>query len=107
MHKVSAQQRIDEVQAIYREWLALQPKLVQAQKDWKKSVKLMAQLEAFYLQGEYRDLFERLEHGEDLNLTTEGEYSVMSEDAIWNAIQEQQQQLWQLLHFAVKHLDKL
>ena len=106
MDKVSAQQRIDEVQAIYREWLALQPKLVQAQKDWKKSVKLMAQLEAFYLQGEYRDLFERLEYGEDLNLTTEGEYSVMSEDAIWNAIQEQQQQLWQLLHFAVKHLDK-
>lgn len=106
MNKPSPQQRIDEVQALYREWLALQPKLEQAQKDWQKSVQLMAQLEDFYLQGEYRDIYEQLENGANLDLTTKGEYSVMSEDAIWNAIQEQQQQLWQLLRFAVKNLDK-
>lgn len=106
MNKPSPQQRIDEVQALYREWLALQPKLEQAQKDWQKSVQLMAQLEDFYLQGEYRDIYEQLENGANLDLTTKGEYSVMSEDAIWNAMYEQQQQLWQLLRFAVKHLDK-
>lgn len=101
-----SQQRIDEIQAIYREWLALQPKLEQAEKDWKKSVKLMEKLEDFYLQGEYRAIFDKLESGENLDLTTEGEYSVMSEDAIWNAMHDQQQQLWQLLRFAVKNLDK-
>lgn len=106
MTKSSSQQRIDEVQAIYREWLTLQPRLEQAQKDWQKSVKLMAQLEAFYLQGEYREIYDKLENGETLDLTTKGEYSVMSEDAIWNAMHEQQQQLWQMLRFAVEHLDK-
>lgn len=106
MNKSSSQQRIDEVQAIYREWVALQPKLEQAQKDWQKSVQLMAQLEVFYLQGEYREIHDKLDNGENLDLTTEGEYSVMSEDAIWNAMYEHQQQLWQLLRFAVEHLDK-
>lgn len=100
------QQRINEVQAIYRDWLALQPKLEQAEKDWKKSVKLMAKLEDFYLQGEYRTIFDKLESSEKMDLTTEGEYSVMSEDTIWNAIHEQEQRLWQLLKFVVKHLDK-
>lgn len=102
----TSQQRIDEIQATYREWLAMQPELAQAEKDWKKSVKLMAKLEDFYLKGEYREIFDKLENGEPLDLTTEGEYSVMSEDAIWNAMHDQQQQLWQLLRFAVKHLDK-
>lgn len=106
MSKTSPQQRIDDIQAIYREWLALQPTLEQAEKDWKKSVKLMAKLEDFYLNGEYRELYEKLENGETLDLTTKGEYSVLSEDTIWNAIHEQQQHLWRLLKFAVKQLDK-
>lgn len=106
LSRPQAQQRINEMQAIYREWLALQPTLEQAQKHWKKSVKLMAQLEKFYFEGEYRALHDKLENGEKLDLTTEGEYSVLSEDTIWNAMNEQQQALWWMLRFAVKHLDK-
>lgn len=109
----STQQRINEIQAIYRDWLDLQPKLRQAQADWQKSVDLMAQLEAFYSGGEYQSLYEAMEHRENseksgltLDLTTQGEYSVMSEDAIWNAMGDEQQALWWLLRFAVKHLDK-
>lgn len=30
----ATQQRINEVQTIYREWLVLQPKLEQAKADW-------------------------------------------------------------------------
>lgn len=30
----------------------------------------------------------------------------MGEDTIWNAVDEQQQALWWMMRFAVKHLDK-
>lgn len=100
------QQRLDEVQALYREWLALQPTLEQAIKDWQHSVAIMQKLEAFYTNGEYGQLNDALEAGADLDLTTEGEYSVLSEDTLWNALGEQDQQLWTLMRFAVKHLDR-
>lgn len=102
----SMQQRLDEVQALYREWLACQPKLEQAQKDWQHSVAIMQKLEAFYTNGEYRQLNDAVDAGADLDLTTQGEYSVLSEDALWDALGEQDQQLWALLRFAVKHLDR-
>lgn len=100
------QQRIDEVQTYYREWLALQPKLEQAEQDWKKSAELMDKMQDFYFDGEFQEFFEAIDNGLDVDLKTEGEYSVMSEDAIWEAIGEHQNKLWRLMRFAVKNLDK-
>lgn len=100
------QQRLDEIQALYREWLALQPKLEQARTEWQHSVAIMQKLETFYTNGEYGQLNDAVDAGADLDLATQGEYSVLSEDALWDALGEQDQQLWALLRFAVKHLDR-
>ncbi|MDO4895206.1 DUF4298 domain-containing protein [Moraxella sp.] len=100
------QKLIDQMQANYKEWLALQEKLSQAHQDLQRSVELMKSLQAFYFDGEWRKLYEKIENGEQFDLTTDGEYSVMSEDTIWNAVHEQESLLWQQLRFAVKHLDK-
>lgn len=107
----SAQQRLDEIQAVYREWLALQPKLAQAEQDWQRSMSLMAQMEAFYFgeadgRSDYSLLHEAEAQGEALDWTTEGEYSVLSEDALWNAFHEQQNQAWRRLRSALAVLDK-
>lgn len=70
----------------------------------------MAQLQAFYFDDEFLAIDNAIENGLKLDLAThlmtEGEYSVMGEDTIWNAVDEQQQALWWLLRFAVKHLDR-
>lgn len=100
------QTRINEMQAIYKEWLATQEKLAQAKAELKKSAELMKKLEDFYFEGDWRDIFEAIENGADVDLTTDGEYSVMSEDTIWNASHEHQSTLWDFLRFSVKNLDK-
>lgn len=100
------QQRINEIQANYHEWLELQTKIEQLQQDLQRSVELRQNMENFYSNGEYQTIFEAIENGEKLDLTTSGEYSVMSEDTIWNALHEQDQMLWQLLRFTVNNLDK-
>ncbi|WP_373779024.1 DUF4298 domain-containing protein [Glaesserella sp.] len=99
------QQRIQQIQHLYREWLELQPTLQQAQSDWQRSAEIINTLEKFYFEGEYQDYFQQIEQGLEVDLTTEGEDSVMSEDTLWNAFYEQQQTLWQQLRFAVAQLD--
>ena len=42
----------------------------------------------------------------NVNLHTQGEYSVMSEDALWNAFADQQTLAWQRLRSAIAVLDK-
>lgn len=106
MTQEQAQNRINEVQETYREWLSVYEKLQQAHQDFIKSNELMEKMEKFYFGGEYREIFEKIENGEKLDLTTKGEYSIMSEDTLWNAFQDQQTLLWKLLKFAVKELDK-
>lgn len=103
---MSMQNRINEVQAIYREWLAVHERLQTAKQDLTKSAELMSQLEDFYFDGEYREFFEQIENGAEVDLTTNGEYSVMSEDTIWNAIADHDSTLWDFMRFCVKHLDK-
>lgn len=100
------QNRINEIQTAYHEWLSLQEKLANTHQDWQKSVELMQKMQDFYLNGEYQEIYEKIENGEKLDLTTQGEYSIMSEDALWDAMHEHDQALWQMLRFAVKHLDK-
>lgn len=106
MTQEQAQNRINEVQETYREWLSLYEKLEQAHQDFIKSNELMQKMEQFYFGGEYREIFEKIEKGEKLDLTTKGEYSIMSEDTLWNAFHDQQTLLWKFLRIAVKELDK-
>lgn len=100
------QQRINHIQALYRQWLELQPKLEQAYQDWQDAIKVMQQLECFYFDGEFGRLYQAIDDGLDVDLTTQGEYSVMSEDALWNAFHDKDSMLWQMMRFAMKHLDR-
>lgn len=103
---MTAQTRINEIQAIYKEWLDVQERLAIAKQDLVKSNELMKELEKFYFNGEYREIFEQIENGEPFDLTTDGEYSVMSEDTLWNAIADHDSTLWDFMRFCIKQLDK-
>lgn len=100
------QQKINEIQEKYKEWLSLHEKLELAYQDLVKSTQLMQEMENFYFNGEYRELFDKIDNGLKVDLTTAGEYSIMSEDALWNAFHDQQTLLWKFLRLAVKELDK-
>lgn len=100
-----AQTRIDEIQQLYREWMQWLPKLEAAQSDWQHAAALMQKLAQFYFGGEYNRYYNALANGLDVDLRTQGEYSVMSEDALWNAFGEQQTLAWQWLRSAVAVLD--
>ncbi len=100
-----AQTRIDEIQQLYREWMQWLPKLQAAQSDWQHAAVLMQKLAQFYFGGEYNRYYNALANGLDVDLRTQGEYSVMSEDSLWNAFGEQQTLAWQWLRAAVAALD--
>ena len=100
-----AQMRIDEIQQLYREWMQWLPKLQAAQSDWQHAAAIMQKLAQFYFGGEYNRYYNALANGLDVDLRTQGEYSVMSEDALWNAFGEQQTLAWQWLRSAVAVLD--
>lgn len=103
---MTPQDRISQIQTTYKEWLELQAKLEQAHQDLQKSTALIKQMEEFYFDGEWREIYEEMENGLEVDLTTDGEYSVMSEDTLWNAFHEQQVLLWDFLRTATKALDK-
>ncbi|XXQ67584.1 DUF4298 domain-containing protein [Neisseriaceae bacterium B1] len=100
------QNEINRIQALYREWLQLYEKLQDSQHDWQRSHEIMDELSEFYFQGKFREFCEHIEQGQDVDLRTEGEYSVMSEDTLWNAFHEQQQLAWTRLRSAIDVLDK-
>ena len=100
-----AQMRIDEIQQLYREWMQWLPKLQAAQSDWQHAAAIMQKLAQFYFGGEYNRYYNALANGLDVDLRTQGEYSVISEDALWNAFGEQQTLAWQWLRSAVAVLD--
>ena len=98
--------RINEIQRLYRDWTQLVPKLEAARQDWQHGMEIMQKLAQFYFSGEFRHYYEALENSPDIDLRTEGEYSVMSEDTLWNAFHEQRQFAWQRLRSAIAVLDK-
>lgn len=95
------QARIDEIQQLYREWTQLLPRLQSASKDWQRAAELMQALGGFYFSGEFLAFHDALTEGATVDLTTPGEYSVMSEDTLWDAFQTQQalaRELLPILH---------
>ena len=79
------QSRLDHIQSCYRRWLELQPKLEAAQEEWRQAA--------------------AVETGLELDERTEGEYRVLSEDALYNAFGEQYELAWQWMRLAMQSLD--
>lgn len=104
--KHPTQERINEVQALYREWTQLLPKLEAARQDWQRGEALMRQMAKFYFDGEYRQAIDAAEQGWKPDLSTQGEYSILSEDALWNAFHEQQSLAWQWMRDCIETLDR-
>lgn len=100
-----AQARINEIQNLYREWLTLQPQLEAAQAQWRRSEQLMRQMIEFYENGEYGRYFQAVSDGLPLTTETLGEYSILSEDALYDAFGEYRQLAIDWLKLAVVALD--
>ena len=100
MDRQQAQARLNEVQALYREWLALLPQLEAAQAEWQRAAALIAQLEDFYL-----PLCNAVAGGLALDERTEGEYRVLSEDAIFDALGDANRLAWGWMRLAMAALD--
>ena len=98
------QSRLDYIQSCYRRWLELQPKLEAAQEEWRQAAGLMAEPDAFYAK-EYMAFNQAVEDGLELDERTEGEYRVLSEDALYNAFGEQYELAWQWMRLAMQSLD--
>ena len=99
-----AQRRIDEIQSLYREWLRLLPKLEAAQDEWRKAAEIVRKLDGFY-SGEYNRYYTEIENGLPVSLETEGEYSVMSQDALYDAFGDHYRLSWEWMRLAVESLD--
>ncbi|MDO4877904.1 MAG: DUF4298 domain-containing protein [Neisseria sp.] len=100
-----AQARINEIQTLYREWLALLPQLQAAQAQWRRSEQLMRQMIEFYENGEYGRYFQAVSDGLPLTTETQGEYSILSEDALYDAFGEHRNLAIAWLKLAVRVLD--
>ena len=99
-----AQRRIDEIQSLSREWLRLLPKLEAAQGEWRKAAEIVRKLDGFY-SGEYNRYYTEIENGLPVSLETEGEYSVMSQDALYDAFGDHYRLSWEWMRLAVASLD--
>ena len=99
-----AQRRIDEIQSLYREWLRLLPKLEAAQDEWRKAAEIVRKLDGFY-SGEYNRYYTEIENGLSVSLETEGEYSIRSQDALYDAFGDHYRLSWEWMRLAVASLD--
>lgn len=98
------QRRIDEIQSLYREWLRLLPELEAAQDEWRKAAEIIRKLDKFY-SGEYNRYYTEIENGLPVSLETEGEYSIMSQDALYDAFGDHYRLSWEWMRLAVASLD--
>ena len=87
------QKRIDEIQSKYREWCHLLPQLEEDIRRWKHAVTLIRDMDNFYTH-EYQACHRAIED------------SIMSEDALWNALGEFHQLAWLYLRSSVDALDR-
>lgn len=108
LDSATAQAEINEIQEAYSQWCALLPKLEAIHSQWQQGAELVKKMESFYFDGKYSQYCDAIEEGKlDVNLhTKDGEYSVMSEDALWSVFHEQQRIAWQMLRSSIAVLDK-
>lgn len=101
-----AQRRVSKIQKLYHEWVQLVPTFEQSDKAWKRAIEIMDQLEDFYFEGEYNQVCDLIDNSAELDLHTQGEYSVMGQDTLWNATAEMQSMAWRRLRSAIAFLDR-
>ena len=77
---------IQTMQNLYGELIHILPELEKNLTLWQRANAINEQLEAFYFDENWLALHQ---HQEGIELDTQGHYSVLSEDALWNAFAEQ------------------
>lgn len=93
---------VQKMQDLYNQWVALLPELEQSLEKWKQAETLLAPLSEFYGSEEWRELYDNF----SAPLDTQGNYSVLSEDALWNAFNDQHQLALEWLKLVTAHLTK-
>ena len=78
------QQRVNSAQETYDEWCALLPELEADLARFEQAAMLVGKLTAF-AQNDFLELYDAIENGGPVDLTTGGNLSVMNQDAVWNA----------------------
>ena len=78
------QQRVNAAQETYDEWCALLLELEADLARFEQSAILVGKLTAF-AQNEFLELYDAIENGAPVDLTTGGNLSVMNQDAVWDA----------------------
>lgn len=78
------QAHVNEMQALYREWLDLSPQLDAAQKYWQKTVGVMQALAESYFDGDYGRYLDAMEEGLNQCLDLPAQYNIGSDAAVWN-----------------------
>lgn len=108
---MNPEQIIQNYQALYREWLALQADNEKLMANLHRQNAITDELSAFYFnhhgQSEWQRYYELLESGAKINLTTDGEYSVMSQDTLWDMFCDERAFYEQLAKFAQARLHEL
>lgn len=84
------QERINEIQELYRQWLKLNENSERILDELCQRQKIIKKLLVFY-ESDYRKFYDAIDGGASVDLTTKGEYSIMSEDALWNAFVEERE----------------
>lgn len=75
---------IQKLQDLYNQWVKLAPELEKSLEVWKQANELLKPLSDFYGTKTWRELH----YNFDAPLDTQGNYSILSEDALWNAFSE-------------------
>ena len=78
------QQRVNAAQETYDEWCTLLPELEADLARFEQATILVGKLTAF-AQNEFLELYDAIENGAPVDLTTGGNLSVMNQDTVWNA----------------------
>ncbi|MDO4896996.1 MAG: DUF4298 domain-containing protein [Moraxella sp.] len=105
------QQKISHYQSLYREYLTLQADNERLMANLHRQNAIMDELSAFYFnhhgQSKWQRYYEAIENGADIDLTTDGEYSVMGQDTLWDMFCDERAFYERLAKFAQSRLDKL
>lgn len=99
------QAKLDETQALYREWLSAKEQADEAYAAIVHAMAVMAKLEAAYFDDAFMQLHDADAKGL-LDTRTPGEYSVLSEDTVYNALIDKEQLLWAHLKLCIEHLQR-
>ncbi|MFB6348435.1 DUF4298 domain-containing protein [Moraxella sp. ZJ142] len=105
MSENNLQAKLDHIQSVYRDWLSAKSALADAQQELERALSLIQEIETAYYSADFAALYQADAEGK-LNTATEGEYSVMGEDTIYNEFIEKDQILWSMLKLCVKHLER-